>query len=388
MVSFIVLLVACSKFEPAAPAEEDLLDGPIAELTNEQNALFLKGDANVNKIFTSKTGLGPVFVSTNCISCHAGDGKGNPFTSLTRFGQSDNTGNQFLHLGGPQLQNRAIPSFEPENLPNGAPFTKLIAPAFTGLGFLQAVSDQAIIALSDPNDIDNDGISGVPSWNTLPATIVPNDNAVIMDGKYLHRFGKKASSYNLLHQTANAYNQDMGITSIFSPIDTYSGLEIDAEVSTQEINEVVHYLKTLKAPIQRKIEDAQIILGKNLFVQAKCGSCHVPKLQTSFSPIEALNNKVFYPYTDLLLHDMGSELNDGYTEGSATAAEWRTPALWGLGLSPGSQGGRYFLMHDGRANSIEAAIIIHGGEATVSKNNYLQLSKSDKEALIKFLESL
>ncbi len=385
---FIALLAACSKFEPQAPAEENILDGPIAGLNNEQNAVFLRGNANVNEIFTGATGLGSIFVASNCISCHAGDGKGTPFTTLTRFGQKDSTGNQFLHLGGPQLQNRAMPGFKPEQLPAGASYTKLTAPAFTGLGFLQFVTDQSIINMADPNDIDGDGISGVPSWIEIPSTIKSNPNAVVNNGKYLGRFGKKASAYNLLHQTVNAYNQDMGITSIFNPIDVYTGLEIDPEVSAQKINDVVAYLNTLKAPIQRKKEDAEIIKGKNIFIQAKCGSCHTPQLQTGFSPIEALSNKTFYPYTDLLLHDMGSGLDDGYTEGSAKTFEWRTPALWGLGLSPNSQGGQYFLMHDGRARSIEQAIDMHGGEAMQSKNNFIALSQTEKNALINFLKSL
>lgn len=388
MVSIIVLLMACSKFEPAPPAEEDILDGPIEGLTLEQNAQFLRGDANVNEIFTAQTGLGSVFVASSCISCHAGDGKGTPFTTLTRFGQIDSTGNQFLHLGGPQLQNRAIQGFQPEQIPVGATFAKFTPPAFTGLGFLQFVTDQTIIAMADPNDADGDGISGVPSWINIPNTITPNPNGVTNNGKHLGRFGKKASAYDLLHQTVNAYNQDMGITSAFDPFDVYSGLEIDPEVSTQKVNDIVAYLKTLKAPIQRKKEEAEIIFGNNLFVQAKCASCHTPQLQTGFSSIEALSNKPFYPYTDLLLHDMGNGLDDGYTEGSAKTYEWRTPPLWGLGLSPGSQGGQYFLMHDGRARSIEEAILLHGGEATQSKTKYTQFSQADKDALIKFLKSL
>lgn len=388
LVTLFLSMASCEKFEPASPAEEDILDGPIEGLTFEQNAQFLRGDANVNEVFTSETGLGSVFVASSCISCHAGDGKGSPFTTLTRFGQKDDTGNQFLHLGGPQLQNRAIPGFQPEQIPAGATFSRFTPPAFTGLGYLQFVTDQDILAMADPNDADGDGISGVPSWIDLPNTILPHTNAITNNGKYIGRFGKKASAYDLLHQTVNAYNQDMGITSIFDPIDVYSGLEIDPEVSTQKINDIVAYLKTLKAPIQRQQEDAEILQGKNLFTQIKCASCHKPELQTGYSPISALSYKTFYPYTDLLLHDMGSGLDDGYTEGSAKTSEWRTPPLWGLGLSPASQGGQYFLMHDGRARSIEEAILLHGGEASNSKNLYQNLSQSDRDALIKFLKSL
>ena len=191
-----------------------------------------------------------------------------------------------------------------------------------------------------------------------------------------------------MHQTVNAYNEDIGITSLYSPFDTYTGLEIDPEVSTQAVNDVVFYLQTLKAPIQRNQNDAEVIQGKNIFNQINCASCHNPTLKTGYSPIEALSYKEFHPYTDLLLHDMGSGLDDGYTEGNALTYEWRTPPLWGLGLSVNSQGGQYFLMHDGRAMSIEEAILLHGGEATNSKTQFQNLSQADKDALIKFLESL
>jgi CxxC motif-containing protein (DUF1111 family) len=386
--SFTFFLFACSTFQPLDPAEEDLLDGPIEGLSKEENVQFLKGDAAVNEIFTAASGLGSVFVASNCISCHAGDGKGTLFTTLTRFGQTDSTGNKYLSMGGPQLQNRAIQGFKPETIPAGATFSKFTPPAITGLGYLQFVTDQAIIKMSDPNDTNGDGITGVPNWIEIPSTIPPNPNAISRNGKYIGRFGKKASAYDLLHQTVLAYNQDMGITSVFDPYDTYSGLEIDPEVSTQKINEVVTYLKTLKAPIQRQKDDTEILKGKSIFENTNCGLCHVSELKTGFSPTKSLSNKTFYPYTDLLLHDMGSGLDDSYTEGSAKTSEWRTAPLWGLGLSTGSQGGKYFLMHDGRAKSIEEAIELHGGEALKSKISYTKLPESDKMALIRFLKSL
>ena len=180
----------------------------------------------------------------------------------------------------------------------------------------------------------------------------------------------------------------MGITSTFDLFDTYSGLSIDPEVSDNTIRDIVVYLQTLKAPIQRNQNDAEVLQGKSLFTQINCASCHQPTLTTGYSPIEALSYKDFSPYTDLLLHDMGSGLDDGYTEGNAQTSEWRTPPLWGLGLSPSTQGGQYFLMHDGRARSIEEAILMHGGEANNSKTNYQNLTQQEKNALIKFLESL
>lgn len=389
IIAILTLMQACTKFHPQAPAENELLDGPDEELTYNQNRQFLAGDIAFNDdIFTSQTGLGIVFLSTSCGSCHAGDGKGHPFTTLTRFGQTDETGNQFLNLGGPQLQTRALPGFTPEQIPVGATFSKFTPPAVTGLGFLTFVPEADIVAMADPNDADGDGISGVPNWINVPAYVAIHQNAVSKGGKYIGRFGKKASVYDLLQQTVNAYNQDMGITSLFNPIDVYSGLEIDPEVSTQTIHNVVFYLQTLKAPIQRIQNDAQIIHGKNIFNQINSAGCHKPTLTTGYSPIAPLSYKTFHSYTDLLLHDMGSGLDDGYTEGNAKTYEWRTPPLWGLGLSPNSQGGQYFLMHDGRAKSIEEAIFMHGGEATNSKTQYQNLSQVDKDALIKFLKSL
>lgn len=383
------IIQACTKLQPAAAADDELLDGPVAELSYEQHRQFLAGDIAFNdEIFTTQTGLGPIFVATSCGSCHAGDGKGHPFTTLTRFGQTDSTGNRFLHLGGPQLQNRALPGYTTENIPAGATFSKFTPPANTGLGFLELVSDADLLAMADPNDANGDGISGVPNYGELPSFVMPFANAIPANGKYIHRFGKKAAAYNLLHQTVNAYNQDIGIASSFDSKDVYSGLHIDPEVSDVTVQNVVFYLKTLKAPVQRNQTNANVMAGKNIFIQAGCESCHKQTLKTGLSNIAPLSNKIFHPYTDLLLHDMGPGLDDGYTEGSATTAEWRTPPLWGLGLSPNSQGGQYFLMHDGRAKSIEEAIQMHGGEATQSKANFNQLTAADRNALLAFLESL
>lgn len=380
---------ACEKLEPKAPLEDQILDGTVAGLTGEQNQIFLRGDiAFNNEIFTKETGLGPLFVSTSCGNCHAGDGKGHPFTTLTRFGQTDDSGNKFLYAGGPQLQNRAVTGFDPEQVPSGASFSKFTPPANTGLGFLDAVSDADILALADPDDRDGDGISGVPNWIDLRSFINVRPGAVTNNGKHIGRFGKKAGAYDLLQQTAAAYNQDMGITSTYEPFDTYNGDEIDPEISNQTIQDVVFYLKTLKAPIQRNANVADVVQGREIFIKSSCAKCHAPELKTSASPIAALAYKTFSAYTDMLMHDMGSGLDDGYTEGTAKTYEWRTPALWGLGLSKNSQGGVYYLLHDGRARTIEDAILLHGGEATDSRISYKALSDDEKGKLIKFLESL
>ncbi|MEO6670787.1 MAG: di-heme oxidoredictase family protein [Ferruginibacter sp.] len=385
----LVVVVSCSKLEPATPAADQVLDGTVEGLSYDQAAQHGRGDlAFTGQVFTSSTGLGPVFVATSCGSCHFGDGKGHPFSTLIRFGQVDSTGNQFLNQGGPQLQNNALPGYQPETIPAAAGFAAFMPPINTGLGFLELVSDQDILAMSDPNDANGDGITGIPNWNDIPSFAIPPPNALTRNGKYICRFGKKASVFNLLQQTANAYNQDMGITSAFKPNDVYSHLDIDPEISTNTIHDVVFYLQTLKAPIQRNQNNADVIAGKQIFTNINCSGCHKPELKTGYSPIDALSYKTFAPYTDLLLHDMGVGLDDGYTEGTAATSEWRTPPLWGLGLSPDSQSGQYFLLHDGRAHSIGEAIQMHGGEATTAKNNFNALSAADKEKVITFLNSL
>lgn len=383
------LLYACEHFEPAARADDMLLDGPVEGLSEAENIRFLRGDIAFNdEVFLPETGLGPLFVANSCGSCHPGDGKGHPFTTLTRFGQTDGNGNQYLHLGGPQLQNRAIPGFTPEKLPANIGFSRLTPPANTGLGYIDAVSDEDILAWADPDDDDGDGISGRVNWIAMKDYSIPREGSIVNNGRYIGRFGKKAAAYDLHQQTVQAYNEDIGIASTYEPYDTHSGLAVDAEITDQTIHDVVFYLKTLKAPVQRNSNNGEIIEGKNLFTTIGCAKCHRPEMKTGNTPIGALSGKIFHPYTDLLLHDMGPALDDGYTEGSAETFEWRTPALWGLGLSARSQGGGYFLMHDGRARTIHDAIMLHGGEGSASRNIYQSLSQAEKDKLIKFLESL
>lgn len=382
-------IVSCDLIDSSPIEDNSTLDGPIEGLSLVENSQFVRGDSFFNeKIFTSTNGLGPIFSANSCSSCHFSDGKGHLFNGFFRFGQSDESGNKYLDQGGPQLQDRALPGYKPETMPKGATYSKLLAPSVTGLGLLEYVSDETLLMLADEYDRDGDGISGRPNWIKKPEYSKIRPNQIEKNGLYIGRFGKKASAFDLLHQVAMAYNQDMGITSIFEPIDTYSNREIDPEISTTELMDVVFYTKTLKAPKRRNPLEAEVLKGEKIFSKIKCSSCHTPKLMTGYSPIEALSYKEFYPYTDLLLHDMGDKLDDGYTEGNATTSEWRTPPLWGLGLSKKSQGGQYFLLHDGRANTIEEAIIYHGGEAQNSKLMYNLLSSEDKKALIKFLESL
>lgn len=398
-IASLLLFSTCEKILPPEPAENEVLDGPIEGLSGTQLQIFADGDEAFGEVFTPETGLGAYFVTASCASCHVGDGKGHPFSTLTRFGKWQNgVFDPLAHLGGGQLQNRAIPGFEPEAIPVEADgIAKFTPPAVTGLGFLAAVTDQTLLELADPFDEDEDGISGRVNRVQAPDYLIPEAwHDQDSDGKFIGRFGKKAAAVDLLHQTVNAYNQDMGITSDFEMNDPINYLVSsqqtdavpDPEIPASRVQSVVFYLRTLKAPIPRNQDDPTIQLGKQVFMDIKCGSCHLPSLTTGKSDIEVLSEKTFHPYTDLLLHDMGADLDDNYTEGSATSAEWRTPALWGLGLSPDAQGGSYFLMHDGRANSIEEAILLHGGEAENSRINYGNLNPGEKEALILFLESL
>ena len=385
LVFILLLLTGCDDLIPEGPDNSEILDGPIEGLTNAENARFLRGDIAFNdEIFTPETGLGPLFVATSCGSCHPGDGKGHPFTTLTRFGQSDDTGNQFLTLGGPQLQNRAITGHLAEVVPAGATSSKFTPPANTGLGYLAALTDAQILSNADPDDADGDGISGVPNYIEAPEYFQPKSYHTPDNGKYIGRFGKKASAVDLMHQTVNAYNQDIGIMSTYNSHDPFSGEYGDPEITDNTILDVVFYLRTLKAPPSRDSD----LAGKALFETIGCAKCHTSEWKTPASDIAALSEKTFRPYTDLLLHDMGPGLDDGYTEGSAKTSEWRTPALWGLGLSKNSQGGQYYLLHDGRAASIQDAIIMHGGEASSVQEKFQQLSDSEKQSLIAFLESL
>lgn len=395
--SIVLISGSCKKMLSPVTPEDELLDGPVEGLTNEQNAQFLAGDIAFNDdVFTKENGLGPYFVATSCGSCHAGDGKGHPFSTFTRFGQSDTSGNQYLQFGGPQLQNRAIPGYTPETIPAGASSAKFTPPINTGLGFLAALSDAQILANADPLDLNGDSISGIPNYILPPWYFIPQSHHQSFAGKYIGRFGKKATSIDLLQQVVIAFKEDIGVTSFYDSsepainglVSPYPDNVPDPEVSTNTILNVVFYLRTLKAPIQRNQDDADVIAGGQLFNDLKCAKCHIPEWTTGPSDIAALSNKTFYPYTDLLLHDMGDNLDDGYTEGSAQTNEWRTPPLWGLGLAKNSQGGQYYLMHDGRATSINDAILMHGGEAFGSKELFLGLSQADVEKLIKFLESL
>jgi CxxC motif-containing protein (DUF1111 family) len=388
-------VTSCKKLFPEMINPEDGLCGPVS-LSSDQTILFSAGNDQFFATRTTATGLGPYFVATGCGSCHSSDNRGHPFTILTRFGQTDSTGNKFLAEGAPQLGTFALPGYTPEQIPAGATSTKLIAPITAGVGFLEAVPDTEIVNMAIANENNPDGVRGHPNYNTVPSYVTQlNGSSPRADGKYICRFGRKASTYNLFQQVAQAYSHDMGITSSYLPVNPYNYLDQTTPpiASTPEIDNttfysVVFYVTCLQTPLQRNATDATVQRGNVLFMKIGCETCHKQTLTTGYSPIAALSNQTINPFTDLLVHDMGPGLDDGYTEGDAKTSEWRTTPLWGLGLAPGVQGGSVYLMHDGRAHSIQQAIQMHGGEAAVSAGRFAALSSSEQAAIIKFLQSL
>ncbi len=406
------LFMASCDLLPSEPQDDQILDGPIDGLSPAQLGAFARGDEEFGRRFTFDEGLGPLFIESSCSGCHPGDGDGHPVFDLTRFGRySDGVFDAMEAHGGPQLQHRAAPGYLPEVVPEEATgMTRLTPPSVTGLGLLEAVDDTTLMALADPDDADGDGISGrlqlIDSTDFI-AEIVSIEALIAgdvsggtrfqsQDGRFIGRFGKKAVSVNLLHQTVSAYSLDMGLTTDLVPQDLFNVLvgnfatdsAPDPEVSSNVVNDVVFYLKTLRAPPRREPDHPDVLAGEQLFEDVGCAACHVPTLRTGGSEIPQLSHVEFHPYTDLLLHDLGSELDDGYTEGIALTSEWRTPPLWGIGLNERFQGGTPFYLHDGRATSLPEAIRYHGGEAASSRTAFEQLSEEDQERLIRFLKSL
>jgi CxxC motif-containing protein (DUF1111 family) len=149
----------------------------------------------------------------------------------------------------------------------------------------------------------------------------------------------------------------------------------------------VFYAQTLGVPARAGVDDESVIAGEQLFDSIGCTACHTTRWETGAHDVESLSHQVIYPYTDLLLHDMGEDLSDGRTDGTATASEWRTAPLWGLGLVRTVNANAGFL-HDGRARTIEEAVLWHGGEASVSRDRFVELSSRDRTLLLLFLKSL
>lgn len=388
---------------------------------------------------TARDGLGPLFNTNACQNCHLKDGRGHPpeadaisaASLLVRLSLPAAAEHAELlqrqgvvpePTYGTQLQDMAVPGVTPEGkvrlryssvpvrfadgsevelrkpildisqLGYGAmhpdtQFSVRVAPPMIGLGLLEAIPEEAILASADPDDADGDGISGRPNrvWDRAQQSTV------------LGRFGWKAGQPNLNQQNADAFANDMGLTTSLIPHDTCTAVQSDClaaphggqpEVSDNILSLVLFYSRNLGVPARRNVDAPEVLKGKGLFHQAGCQKCHTPSFTTATDAAEPeLANQLIHPYTDLLLHDMGGGLADGRDEFLANGREWRTAPLWGIGLTEKVSGHTQFL-HDGRARNLLEAILWHGGEAESAKQQVLQFDKNERAALLAFLNSL
>jgi len=386
------LAAGCGSLMTTAPDSADVFDGPLDGLSPGELAAFAEGDAQFERAFTVREGLGPIFNNVSCASCHSGDGRGRPENILVRFSRG---GDPIFEEGGPQLQDRAIPGAEPERLPANVESSRRLPPPVFGAGLLEAVPESALIALEDPADADQDGISGRVHWVT-PGAFVPAHEPGGGTAPRAGRFGRKGQVSALLQQVVQAYHQDMGITTDFLPEENRNpqggdGTQAadrvpDPEAASNEVAAVMAYVRMLAPPAPGGAS-ARRDRGDALFAQIGCASCHVPALRAGPSPIPSIAGREVRAYTDLLLHDMGDELADGRYDGGADGREWRTAPLWGLRVMKDFLNGQAFLLHDARAHSVAEAILHHGGEAAASRAAFDALPAEDREALLDFVES-
>jgi len=256
-----------------------------------------------------------------------------------------------------------------------------------GLGLLEAVEDTSITQYADPHDTDGNGVSG-RAQRTIDAQGRPGA---------LGRFGWKAGQPSLRMQAASAFAGDIGITSHLFPKDDRTPHQVAAgpqaydaapELRPADLQKLEFYLRALAVPARRDMDNPVVIRGETLFHTIGCADCHRSTMQTrADAALPSLASQTIHPYTDLLLHDMGAELADGLPEHQASGREWRTPPLWGIGLTQVVNGHTRFL-HDGRARNLEEAILWHGGEALSSKTRFMELPQADRTAVLQFLESL
>ena len=388
----VVGLVACDRLLTEPPNDADVLDGPLPGLSPEELGVFVRGDAAFERSFSAREGLGPIFNDRACAGCHSGDGRGRPDNILIRIGIAPGLAREF---GGPQIQDRAIPGATAEVTPRGVPTSARLPPPVFGVGLIEAIRNETILALADPEDDDRDGISGRPNWVQSPEWVPVRDPGGGR-GPQVGRFGRKAQVSSLLQQVVEAYHQDMGLTSDFIPAENANpqgGASAravdpapDPEIPTSEIEAVLEYVRMLAPPAPGEMTPTRI-RGEELFGSIGCAACHVPVLPTGPHRIVALEGTTATLYSDLLLHDMGAGLADGRPDGGAAGSEWRTAPLWGLRVMRDFLGGDAFLLHDGRARSVEEAILLHGGEAERARGAYSALPAMDRAALLDFVES-
>ena len=429
-----------------AQADHNAFSLPSANLTPVRRLDFSVGNSFFRAPWviapsttTARDGLGPLFNTNACQNCHIKDGRGHPpaanaasaVSMLLRLSIPAEPGQeaQLQRHGviaeptyGGQLQDMAIPGHAPEGrirldwqthritLADGSEvelrqsklqlsdlgygplhpqtqFSLRIAPPMIGLGLLEAIADADLLALADPDDQNGDGISGRANqvWDDARGQSV------------IGRFGWKAGQPTLNQQNAHAFAGDMGLTTSLLPADDCTAAQAacqqmpnggSPEVSDNILASVLFYSRNLAVPQRRQVDAPQVLKGKALFHQAGCASCHTPKFVTRADAAEPeLAGQTIRPYSDLLLHDMGPGLADQRPEFLASGQEWRTPPLWGIGLTQQVSGHTQFL-HDGRARNLLEAIFWHGGEAQAARDAVSHFSRDEREALLAFLDSL
>ena len=413
---------------------------PVPGLERTDELLFFVGNSFFNQNWvtapastTARDGLGPLFNSRSCAGCHFKDGRGRPPQTdeelstgfLIRLSvpgydihkaplQEPNYGGQFqdqaipdtpaegkikityTEISGEYADGESYslrqPTYELVDLAYGdlhpeTMFSPRVANQMVGMGLLEAVPEETLLALADPTDTDGDGISGRPNyvWDAFNNRMA------------LGRFGWKANQPHVLQQVAGAFVGDIGISTTLFPEQECSLPQtecLDAddggqpEIADDDFLKVVLYASSLAVPARRDWDDETVLQGKKLFAEAQCTACHTPVMETGIHPtLPALSNQTIRPYTDLLLHDMGQDLADNRPDFQATGSEWRTPPLWGIGLFETVNKHSTYL-HDGRARNLPEAILWHGGEAETAKDAFTKMSQTERDALIAFLKSL
>lgn len=262
-----------------------------------------------------------------------------------------------------------------------------LAQPIIGVGLLEAIPESELLRLADPEDRDGDGVSGRPNWVRTPS-----------GERALGRFGWKASQSSVLSQTVAAAHAEMGLTTTWHPLPACTSLQRECreaaartgspELADADVARLVHFQRALGVPARRATIEPGVTRGAALFVSTGCASCHRTTFRVADVPgLPALTGATIHPFTDLLLHDMGADLADDSSAAEASGAEWRTPPLWGLSRTR-EVVGEVSLLYDGRARSVEEAILWHGGEAEAARARFMHLSRADREALLSFLGTL
>ncbi len=430
--------------------KDDAFSQPSAGFTEDRLHSFNRGNGLFRKLWIAapseiKTsdGLGPLYNARSCQACHLKDGRGHPpegpeddrISMLLRLSHLGGTSPDGIAewiatspdpvLGG-QLQDFAAPGLAAEGqfsvtytetpatladgtivslrapvysitpaAPDGLLLSHRVAPQMIGLGLLEAIPAADILALADPDDLNHDGVSGRPQ-------IVPS---VEFGVPMLGRFGLKAGAPTIREQTAAALAMDMGLSNPLypdpwgdcteaeascrtAPHGQEPGLRDGLEVARERLDLLTFYARNLGVPARREADDTTVLKGKDIFEATGCAACHQPSFVTlTLQEQPEQSAQAIWPYTDVLLHDMGPGLADNRPEGRASGTEWRTAPLWGIGLTEIVSGHTQFL-HDGRARSLLEAILWHGGEAGAQRDTVAAMTAEDREALLAFVGSL